>query len=86
MNKILIGTGYDDTMSHRWSYCYLDGEIQDLIGHDIFLANVEKPTEPGVYDCTFVTDTGLWHECVATIEQVSGEPFLSGLVTMKPKE
>lgn len=33
----------------RWSYCYLHGEAEDMLGHDVFVANKPMPTEEGAY-------------------------------------
>ena len=34
---------------HRWSYCYLHGEAEDMFSHDVFVANKPMPTEAGAY-------------------------------------
>lgn len=42
--------------AHRWAFCYLHGEAEDILNNmddapDIFTADVPMPTEPGSYTC-----------------------------------
>ena len=39
----------DGVDGHRWNFCYLHGEAEDMLGHDVFVANKPMPTKEGAY-------------------------------------
>ena len=81
MTNIVIGTGYDPRLTHRWAFVYLDGEIENVMGCDVFMANVPKP-EPGQHEVTFQTDGDAAFRCIATIYPEAHHDYPEGRVNL----